>query len=65
LNPFKRRELRALLTKELLHELVEELIDAATDLGAGQADSGLLEFHLARAAEKMYNALDALAPEDS
>lgn len=67
MNPSKRKELRALLTKELLHELVEELIDAATDLGGGQAnpltDTKPLEYNLNQAAEKVYNALDAITEE--
>lgn len=67
MNPSKRKELRALLTKEFLHELVEELIDAATDLGGGQAnpltDTKPLEYNLNQAAEKVYNALDAIAEE--
>ena len=69
MNPSKRKELRALLTKELAHELVEELIDAATDLGAGQAnpmtDTKPMEYNLNQAAEKVYNALDALTDEAS
>lgn len=67
MNPSKRKELRALLTKELAHELVEELIDAATDLGFGQAnpltETKTLEYNLNQAAEKLYNALDVLTEE--
>jgi hypothetical protein len=68
MNQSKRKELRSLLTRELAHELVEELIDAATDLGAGQAspltDTKPLEYNLNQAAEKLYNALDALTEKE-
>jgi hypothetical protein len=67
MNPSRLKRLRALTTKQLLHELVEDLIDAATDLGGGQAnpltDTKPLEHNLNQAAEKLYNALDALADE--
>jgi len=56
--------LKELATRALLYELVEDLIDAATDLGVGQAnpmvDATPLEYNLNQAAEKLYNALNAL-----
>jgi hypothetical protein len=42
---------------------VEELIDAAVDLGVGQArgfDTKNLDENLNQAAEKVYNAIEAL-----
>lgn len=69
MTPAKRKRLRELMTKQLTYELVEDLIDAATDLGVGQAnpmvDTRCLELNLNQAVEKLYNALDTLAEEDS
>jgi len=68
MNQAKLKELKALTTRDLINELIEELIDAATDLGGGQAnpltDTGPLEHNLNQAAEKVYNAIDALTAED-
>jgi len=69
MKPAKLRVLKESVTRDLLHELVEDLIDAATDLGVGQAnpmvDTATLEHALNRAAEKVYNALDALTYDSS
>lgn len=67
MNSQRRKQLKELLTRQFAQELVEELIDAATDLGAGQAnpltDTKPLEYNLNQAAEKLYHALDALLTE--
>lgn len=58
------KELGKLATKAFLYELVEELIDTATDLGVAQSnplvDPHYIELNLTTAAEKLYNAIDAL-----
>ena len=67
MHPEKAEALRVLVSRELLNELVEELIDAATDLGMGQAnpmvDTDPLEYNLNLAAEKVYNAIHAITEE--
>jgi len=66
-HPEKAEALRVLVSRELLNELVEELIDAATDLGMGQAnpmvDTDPLEYNLNLAAEKVYNAIHAITED--
>jgi hypothetical protein len=51
-------QIRALLTKEFLREMIEELIDAATDYGRSSDDKDGQSLNLA--AEKLYNAVEAL-----
>lgn len=67
MHPEKAEALRVLVSRELLNELVEELIDAATDLGMGQAnpmvDTDPLEYNLNLAAEKVYNAIHAITED--
>jgi hypothetical protein len=63
MNQDELKQLKAATTPRLLHELVEELIDAAVDLGVGQArgfDTQNLDENLNQAAEKVYNAIEAL-----
>lgn len=68
LSKTQLKTLKLMIDRDGLHELVEELIDAATDLGSGQAnplaDTKPLEYNLNQAAEKLYNAIDAITYQE-